>query len=122
MRKYNSSVFIFSSQLFVKLDSSFETALGWYSKKDLPAFDYLVFPININNYHWFCIVIDQINKYLTVFESIEGCRNEFIDSITKYLASKFKSYNNSFDIDDFSKLYGFVRQQDKFSCGIYTIL
>lgn len=116
-----ANILIFDSQFCSILFGG--QSKNWYRKTRVFKYEYLIFPINIANFHWFSIVFNVKLKSFICFESIKQDRMEFVSSLVLYLNNKYKEENKSQDqfIDKINIEYKFTLQEDDYSCGIFML-
>jgi len=121
------NTFFMSKLLPEKNKYNFEDVKRWTKYFKVFEQDKIFIPININNNHWFLVVIYIEQKQIIYYDSIANNDRAtlYLFTIAKWLKDEAKSKNEDININDWTLIdtgKNIPQQSNGYDCGVYLIL
>ncbi|KAG7356284.1 Ulp1 protease family protein [Nitzschia inconspicua] len=95
--------------------------------KDIFALDKIIFPVNMGNMHWICVVAFMTEKRIQVYDSMGSSGQTYLNAIFQYLKDEHMDKKKKpLPDEDQWQLIGTTRdtpqQRNGFDCGVFTCM
>jgi len=118
-------VFIHNTFFYSRLASGgyrYDNVKRWTKRVRLNEYRKIVIPINFNNSHWACVVVDMKQGKITGLDSLmsKARLKETTLTIKRYLADEFNDKNFPNKVFAVEDTFSCPQQLDGSSCGVFV--
>lgn len=106
----------------LRYDEATGWAHVWGLRLDVKKRDLLLIPVNVNNYHWYLVVLDTRRKVLHVYNSLIACGHAENSSELRLIIEWFCMFSATGSAHEWSIIFHpFAPQQiNSYDCGVFT--
>ena len=124
--RQNRNLF-FTSNLVTMLRASTSSVASWTRTLTTSLFRYnkIFFPCNIQDTHWFLIVVDNEERSVSLYDPLHESHVEYLKNVRQYVYDEYERIYGTqipceYETNDMGRT--FPGQADSCSCGVYTCL